>query len=359
MSRERKKTTLRCAIIGTGRIGSRLEKDRLREKPASHAGAIRATAGCTLVAGADKDREALTAFGTQWKLPPQALFTDPAQMLKEIEPELVSIAADSESHIALLDLCLEHKVPLIILEKPVAQTAAEAQEVLTRVEAAERAGTSRVVVNHERRFARDYRKLQELLENRTFGRLLSINAKLYMGKTKTPARVLWHDGTHLVDIISFLIGAWQIEGVHGDVDSADTPFCAIGRATGGDSPLVILDVSPGHDHLCFELEFNLEKGRIRCGNGVWEVWKSEPSPYYEQFRSLRLLSPLQRSFRGKTRYFANMMAHAAALARDPAMKNESSFADGARALAILDRIISLSREATGTKGSGDLYTTGD
>ncbi len=52
----------RAAIIGTGRIASRLEKDARRQRPHTHAGWYRATPRTCLVAGTDVDAAALAAF---------------------------------------------------------------------------------------------------------------------------------------------------------------------------------------------------------------------------------------------------------------------------------------------------------
>ncbi len=342
-----KRGPVRCAVIGTGRIGSSLETDRFREKPASHAGAIFRERNARLVAGADVDAERLAKFGRLWRLPDSALFSDAASMLDAVSPELVSIACDTDAHVPILMLCLERKVPVIVLEKPVGANIEEARGALAAVEAAERAGTSRVVVNHERRFARDWRRAREILRSGELGELRSAHARLYMGLKKTPARVLWHDGTHLADILSFLLGPWTVDAVHGDPDDDEGEFLAVGRtvaaADGGEAgsgrTRIVLEVSPGRDYLSFEVDLNCSSGRLRCGNGIWEVWKSEPSRFYEGFRSLALKSRPARVPYRKTGYFSGMMAHAVDLARNPGVTIESSYKDGLSALETLDAII--------------------
>jgi len=329
---------IRCAIIGTGRIGTSLETDRLREKPASHAGAISRGPDTVLVAGADPDADKLAAFARQWRLPASALFRDSGEMLDAVRPDIAHIAADTESHVPLLRLALERKVPVIVLEKPVGSTLDEARDALEAVERAEKAGTSRVVVNHERRFAADYRRAREYIRSGTLGELLSAHAILHMGLTKPPAQVLWHDGTHLVDALSFLIGPWDVIGSVGDPESATQGFLTIGKGLGPIS--VTIDSSPGRDHLAFELDIGLSRGRIRVGNGIWEVWRSELSRYYESFRSLALIEGKPGRGFGKTGYFSGMMEHAVELFRNPAIPGESTFRDGLRALEILDAAIS-------------------
>lgn len=336
---------VRCAVIGCGRIGSSLQDDRLREKPASHAGAIAQNRDTVLVAGADPDAEARHAFGRRWRLPSSALFETAEKMLETATPDIVHIASDTDSHIPLLETCLDARVPVIILEKPVGESLEQAKAALPLIQAAQKAGTSRVIVNHERRFSADYRELRGIIDSGTLGTLKAVHARLYMGKTKKPADVLWHDGTHLVDLVSFLAGRWEVTAVHGESGSATNPFFSLGETTGRDeTALITIDSSPGRDFLAFELDCEFSSGRVRAGNGIWEVWKSEPSPYYEQFRSLR---QIKNGYRGKTGYFANMLAHAVDCFRNPATVVVSSFEDGVAALQILHTIRSWKPSAPG------------
>lgn len=338
---DRNKRLIRAAVLGTGRIGSSLEDDRLREKPASHAGAISRNRETQLVAGADPDPDARAAFAKRWKLPATQVFESVETLLATVHPDLVHIACDTDAHIPLLLTCLERQVPVIVLEKPIGATLEEARSALPQVQEAEKAGTSRVIVNHERRFSADYRRLRSVIQTGELGELRAIHSRLYMGKKKMPAQLLWHDGTHLVDIISFLVGAWDITAIKGDAQDTEKPFFVTGNSKHRENPVLItLDASPGRDYLAFELDCEFTRGRIRAGNGIWEEWESAPSPLYESFRSLRRRGRVNRRVFRKTGYFATMLAHAVDCFRDPVTPAQSSFEDGLNALEILDRIIS-------------------
>lgn len=335
---------VRCAVIGTGRIGSSLETDRLREKPASHAGAISADGRARLVAGADVNDDALASFAAQWRLPREALFSDAEALLTEVRPDLVSIACDTDEHDRVLRLCLRHKVPVIVLEKPIASSLEQARATRSLVEEAARAGTARVVVNHERRFARDWRAARDIIRSRRYGPLRSLHARLYMGKTKPPESVLWHDGTHLADIIRFLVGPWRVLAVHGDSRDKGSNFVAIGVPVGSEGAHIVLETAPGRDYLAFEVDLNFESGRVRVGNGLWETWESKPSRLYERYRSLELTSPAGKNPFKRTGYFSSMMAHAIDLALDRSVDIESSYDDGLASLELLDAIIELGKK---------------
>jgi hypothetical protein len=83
------------------------------------------------------------------------------------------------------------------------------------------------------------------------------------------------------------------------------------------------------------MEFSCEKGRLRIGNGIFEVWESAESPYAEGFRSLKKTAA---AFECPTGYFANMTADAAACARDSARRPRSSAADGLRVIEYLHSV---------------------
>jgi hypothetical protein len=97
----------------------------------------------------------------------------------------------------------------------------------------------------------------------------------------------------------------------------------------------LIEIGAGRDHLVFEIEFSCEKGRLRIGNGVFEIWESVPSPYAEKFRSLK---QTDEAFSGPTGYFANMLKDAVLCARDPSRKPVSGAADGLRVIEYLNSV---------------------
>jgi hypothetical protein len=96
-----------------------------------------------------------------------------------------------------------------------------------------------------------------------------------------------------------------------------------------------MELGAGRDHLVFELEFSCERGRLRIGNGVFEVWESAESPYAEGFRSLHRTGD---GFAGPTGYFSSMIEDAVACYRDPARRPRSGADDGLRVIEYLDSV---------------------
>jgi predicted dehydrogenase len=221
-----------------------------------------------------------------------------------------------------------------VCEKPLADTLRSAR----RIAALCRKGPTRILVNHERRYAADYRKAKAILDEERLGPLLSVRSTLYMGRTKRLLDVLWHDGTHLADAAMFLAGAVLRSHRHwgAKLTSRTGTAWLEGRLEKGPERIpFLMELGAGRDHLVFELEFSCARGRLRIGNGVFEVWESAESPYAEGFRSLKRTGDV---FDGPTGYFAHMVEDAVACCRDPARQPRSGAEDALRVIEYLHSV---------------------
>jgi hypothetical protein len=292
-------------------------------------------------------------------------------MLRAEAPDILHIATHPDSHAHYCELAAACKVPVAVCEKPLADTLRGAR----RIAALHAEGKIKILTNHERRYSADYIRAKAILDGERLGPLLSVRACLYMGKTRRLLDVLWHDGTHLADAVMFLTGrvighkrSWGakpksregsafLEGMlrppeqppseppSGRPLPEQPPSEPLPEQQPGTPPLLsssllpsspplpfLMELGAGRDHLVFELEFSCAQGRLRIGNGIFEVWESAPSPYAEQFRSLK---KTEEGFNDPTGYFANMMADAAACVRDPLRRPRSSAMDGLRVIEYL------------------------
>jgi predicted dehydrogenase len=347
-----------AAIVGLGRIASLLEEDSLREKPCTHAGAITANADCELVAGCDIDEERRRLFAQKWQVP---VYADTTEMLRAHKPQILTIATHPDSHYRYCSLAADSGVQAVICEKPLADNIREAKKIARLAE-----NGLVIITNHERRYAEDYIRAKAILGSGKLGGLLSARAILYMGKTRRLLDVLWHDGTHLADAIMFLTGmslkhkkrrgakltanagTTRLEGQltinteqlttnkgNGEQGYSFPPVPKAPLSPPQSLVPINIEIGAGRDHLVFEIEFSCEKGRLRIGNGVFEVWESVPSPYAEKFRSLR---QTEEMFSGPTGYFANMVKDAVACAMEPGRPPRSSAVDGLRVIEYLHSI---------------------
>ncbi|AEF83266.1 Gfo/Idh/MocA family protein [Leadbettera azotonutricia] len=323
------------AIIGLGRIASLLEEDEKREKPCTHAGAVSNNPDCILAAGCDIDAERRDLFAGRWKVP---VYEDAETMMAKHRPGIMAIATHPDSHYYYCKLAVAHNIPVVICEKPLADTLNKAKAIA----ALARNGNTRIIVNHERRYSADYIKAKAILDSGSLGPLLSARAVLYMGKTRRLADVFWHDGTHLADAVMFLTDSILAHKKHwgAKLNAREGTAWLAGilkkPTRARDAIPFVMEAGAGRDHLVFELEFSCTQGRLRIGNGVFEVWKSDESPYAEKFRSLKLSG---EAFEGPTGFFANMVADAAACFHDPARQPRSGAINGLKAIEYLHSVI--------------------
>jgi predicted dehydrogenase len=323
---------IKAAITGLGRIASLLEEDALREKPCTHAGAITANSDCVLAAGCDTDKERRALFAEKWQVP---VFADAAQMLSIHKPHIFVIATHPDSHYHYCRLAAEMGIPVVICEKPLADNIDQARKIARLAER----GNPVIITNHERRYSQDYIRAKIILEEKKLGSIVAVRAVLYMGKTTRLVDALWHDGTHLADAVMFLTNSnLKHRRCHGaKLTSRSGTAWLEGSLNREKEPPVslLMEIGTGRDHLVFEIEFSCEKGRLRIGNGVFEVWESVPSPYAEKFRSLKNTG---ENFCGSTGYFANMLKDAAACVKDPRYAPVSGAINGLRVIEYLNSV---------------------
>ncbi|MBN1698894.1 MAG: Gfo/Idh/MocA family oxidoreductase [Spirochaetales bacterium] len=323
-----------CSVAGLGRIGSSLEDDRLREKPATHTGAIVDNPRCVLLSGCDVDGERLRAFEKRWNCPNVFLSLD--ELIAFQRPDILCIATPPATHRELVAKAVDAGIPLVVCEKPLSEMIGEAEEIIGITSASETV----LMVNHERRYSRDYGRVKKLIDGKRYGEVLGVHCRLFMGEGGSVREMLWEDGTHMIDMLRFFSGREvRVDAVRGDM-----------RKKGGECVIILylegihatIDAACNRDHLVFELDLHFPKGMIRIGNGVYEEYESVPSPYYEKMRSLRKKTG---RFSGKTGYFSGMLADAVAVLNEKEKKRRpvSSGYDGYMAVRVIHDIVSFSK----------------
>lgn len=149
-------------------------------------------------------------------------YTDYKAMIAEVQPELVSIAAESGIHAEIAIFCIKHGVHVII-EKPMAMSMADANEIIRLSE--ER--NVKVSACHQNRFNIAVQEMRQALEAGRFGKLShgSIHVRWNRNKnyyTQAPWRGTWaQDGgalmnqcIHGIDLLRWTFGG-EIEEVYG------------------------------------------------------------------------------------------------------------------------------------------------
>jgi predicted dehydrogenase len=141
---------LRIAIIGCGKIADQ------------HLLAFRRIGGCEVVALCDREVLMASQLGERFGI--AACFADPAEMLREVKPDVVHITTPPQGHFPLATLCLESGCH-VYLEKPFTVTAPEAEEL---IRLAESRGL-KITAGHNYQFTLEMLEMRQLVAQNFLG----------------------------------------------------------------------------------------------------------------------------------------------------------------------------------------------
>ena len=278
----------RVGIVGLGRIASLLEDDPLRGKPATHAGAFAKNRSVKIVAGCDIDGQRLEQFGKRWGV--KKLYQDYREMLGKERLDILSVASWTQTHSEIVSLAAESGVRGIYCEKPMALNLVQAKRMVRAC----RANNSALVIGHERRWHQHYRVIHDMLKAGKLGCLKSITGYTLSGappklsRRKHGGGTMFHDGTHLVDLLHYFAG--EAESVIG---IADRPYgegyvesSAVGAINFKSGVKGMVMGGGERDYFHFELDIQTDKARVLLGNHIAELYLSKPSKRFTGFKEL-------------------------------------------------------------------------
>jgi predicted dehydrogenase len=203
---------VRIAVIGAGLIGRK------------HIEVLRAgNPDYTLAAVADPS-PAAKAEADKLGYP---CYADIAEMLDRAKPDGAIVATPNQLHVAHGLACIERGIP-IIMEKPVAETVANA---LRLVAAGEKAGVA-ILVGHHRRHNPIMRRAVEIVRAGSLGRVVAANALFLAHKPKDYHDLAWRkqpgggpiliNAIHDIDCLRMLCG--DVETVQATASNAVRGF---------------------------------------------------------------------------------------------------------------------------------------
>ncbi len=176
------KERYRAAIIGLGFIGGadQVSGDALGQRvenlDGTHIHAYQNNPRIDMVAGSSRDMGRRQRFvermqNTEGRDVP--VFADWKEMIATTDIDVVSIATYTPVHAEITVACAGKGIPVVYCEKPIARTLSEAD---TMISVCGRTG-SLLVVNHQRRFNGNFRKLAELAQNGELGTINSVTLR--------------------------------------------------------------------------------------------------------------------------------------------------------------------------------------
>ncbi len=200
------------ALIGCGRISTNHIKAAVNNQ-------LNIVAVCDILPEAMEN--VLAKHGLE-KDPSIKRYTDYKKMLEENDVTLVSIATESGSHAEIALHCIDNGIHVII-EKPMAMSIADAEEIIRRSEAK----GVKVSACHQNRFNIAVQEMRRALETGRFGRIShgSIHVRWNRNQdyyTQAPWRGTWaQDGgclmnqcIHGIDLLRWMMGD-EVEEIYG------------------------------------------------------------------------------------------------------------------------------------------------
>jgi predicted dehydrogenase len=216
MSGNEKNTTYRAGILGLGFIGGadQVSGDALGQRVAdldgTHLMALTKNPRIELVAGSSRDEGRRERFAQRTG---RKTYPDWRTLIEQEQLDIISVATYAPQHAEMVRACAGKSIRAVFCEKPIATRLEDADAML---EACQEAGTL-LVINHNRRFNPNYRRLRTFIAEGKLGALTSLGLQWGTGR-------LGNVGTHLIDAALMLTGQ-RIQAVSGTLDRTGRPDC--------------------------------------------------------------------------------------------------------------------------------------
>jgi len=258
----------RAAIIGLGYIGAadQVSGDALgqfvKDLDGTHLEVYTKEPRIELVAGSSRDLGRRERFAARTGA---RTYADWQALLAQEKPEIVSVATYAPQHAEITVACVQQGARVIYCEKPIATTLADAERM---VQACQAAGAL-LVINHQRRFHPNFRRLRDLLAAGDLGEVTSGFLQWTTGR-------LGGVGTHVIDALCMVMGQ-QVRAVAGTLDRTERPDCrgaqfhdpgawGIMELTNG---IKVFVNAPDYGSIPLQLVINGSKGRATMmGNAI-------------------------------------------------------------------------------------------
>ncbi|MEQ9638111.1 MAG: Gfo/Idh/MocA family oxidoreductase [Devosia marina] len=264
-------------IVGGGNIAGGFDDTRGSDAlPLTHAGAFSRNPAFRIAAIVEPNAERRAAFASRWNVP--EVYSKLAELPAHSGAfDVVSICSPTAAHPEDLARAVALRPRLIFCEKPLTGDVESSRQA---VASCEDAGIT-LVVNHNRRWAPDLRRLRDEIREGAWGTMRSATGFYNKG--------ILNNGSHMLDLLADLFGTLEPAWAGTPIwdywpDDPTIPASLYAR----DGFPVLLNAGDARDYAFFELELALEKAVIRMesGGGNWRMRRSVDSPTFAGYRAL-------------------------------------------------------------------------
>ena len=209
---------MKYALIGCGRISP------------NHIAAAKAN-NLEFVGICDINPENMHDKILKFELDPIHTYTDYKQMLEQEKPELVAICTESGKHARIALDCIDAGCNVII-EKPIALSLADADEIIRRG----REKGVKVCANHQNRFNKSIQKIRDAVDKGRFGKMFYGTAHIrwcrdwnyysradWRGTWEQDGGALMNQCIHNTDLLRWMMGD-EIDTVMGMTDKLNHDY---------------------------------------------------------------------------------------------------------------------------------------
>lgn len=189
----------KVCVIGLGPMGKR------------HLTAIEQSDDLEVVAVVERNEQTLHSVSEEYGIAKDKRFHSYEDVVASSKPDIVAIATNGPSHFALFKEIVASGVTMVLCEKPIATSLANAREM----EAIAGSSGVQLIINHARRWCRDYIQLKQRLSDGLIGKVESYMFSMGGGQ-------LGCNATHFIDLITYLSDS-PIQSVIGFLNDENVP----------------------------------------------------------------------------------------------------------------------------------------
>ncbi len=262
---------LKAALIGCGAIGFSCDWPDHPLGIQSHASAYHRHPGVVFKAVCDANRERAKACADAYRVP--GVYTDIRKLMLDEKPEVISIATDTNTHAAVLDLVLEHGVPrAVICEKPLAGSLREGRAMVEE----SRSRDVMLYVNHGRRFLPAFQAVRSRIQTGDLGEI-RLGIGLY-------TKGILHNGSHLLDLLHFWLGRLTVNGVSSPAWTTSSEFIDAELITENGGKVAVYCLK-SEDCSLFELDLIGSTGRLRLteNGNCMQFYRSGEHSFFKSY----------------------------------------------------------------------------